>query len=56
MEHTNDPETCQACLESRRPVCTKCGHALTGEFDYHGRTVCVACGEFLWVGIGDSPD
>jgi hypothetical protein len=56
MEHSGFPEDCPACNDSSRISCIYCGHALTGEFDEHGHTICEYCGIPVWVGIGDAND
>ena len=55
-EHKGTPDKCPACMESKRAECTQCGHALTGEFDEHGRTICEVCGAKVWIGVGDAND
>jgi membrane protease subunit (stomatin/prohibitin family) len=54
--HTDKPENCPRCRLSTRTTCTKCGHALTGYIDTHGRTTCEACGEKVWLGVGNYND
>jgi len=55
-KHEGSPENCCLCQNSIRVTCPTCGHALTGKFDEHGRTVCANCNEPAWMGIGDYPD
>jgi len=56
MHHIGESENCPYCEISKRPKCSRCGHALTGEFDEHGWTTCEVCEEKTWFGVGDYND
>jgi ribosomal protein L37AE/L43A len=50
--HTDERETCQACLNSRSSlICDKCGHKVTGEIDRNGIITCDKCGATVWIGV-----
>jgi len=43
--HQGDPKTCVQCFISVRPLCKKCGHALTGLVTMDSHTICEFCKE-----------
>jgi hypothetical protein len=55
-EHQGHPLECAVCRNSERPKCPYCDHKLTGEFTDDGHTVCLYCGQSVWLGIGNYND